>query len=142
MLLECCGCAAQIAKCNCVHEVATSGIDLEIARLVCDTIVCVLLIFVLGALAWRLIDHHATKKVTIRKRRWDFADKNLALKQDLQEKLLSFQQQRCAEYKVNEKGEKIDKDKNVLKVDADAVKEYETLLKALLYPKSEEPKKK
>ena len=89
MLLEGCAGAAKMAKCGCGHEAVTSFNDVAMAQLVCCTIVCVVLLLILGALAWRLIDHHATKKVTIRKRRWDFADRRQALRNELIEKKLA-----------------------------------------------------
>lgn len=89
MLLECCTGAAKIVKCSCTNEAVTNCKDVEMAQLVCCTIVCVVLILTLGAIAWRLIDHHAAKKASIRKRRWEFANKNRELRFDLLEKKLA-----------------------------------------------------
>lgn len=89
MLLECCTGAAKIVKCGCTNEAVTNCKDVKMAQLVCCTIVCVVLILTLGAIAWRLIDHHAAKKASIRKRRWEFANKNRELRFDLLEKKLA-----------------------------------------------------
>ncbi len=71
-------------------EPETNTSDVFIAETICANIVYIVLIFVVGFLAWKLIDHHAKKKVDMRKREWDIEDKNLKQKADLIDKYLDF----------------------------------------------------
>lgn len=90
MLLECCTAATKFVKCGCTNEAVTNCKDVEIAQAICCAIIWVTAIIAGGLILWKLIDHHAKKKVDKRKREWDVEDKTLKLKSDLLDKYLDF----------------------------------------------------
>lgn len=57
------------------NEAGTNWANVEITKTICCSLVQIVVICVLGFLAWKLIDHHARKNVDGRKRRWDEEDK-------------------------------------------------------------------
>ena len=66
-----------------VIEASTNSEDVAITTIICISIAAIVLILVLGFLAWRLIELHAKKNVEGRKRKWDIEDKNRKQKYDL-----------------------------------------------------------
>lgn len=83
-------CRAFIPVVQETYEAGTNCSDVCIADSITNAVVKVVFICVAGFLAWKLIDHHAKKKVDKRKREWDVEDKTLKLKSDLLDKYLDF----------------------------------------------------
>lgn len=78
-----------------VIEASTNSEDVAIAAIICGSIAAIVLILVLGFLAWRLIELHAKKNVEGRKRIWDIEDKNRKQKYDLLDYKLKMQKEIC-----------------------------------------------
>lgn len=75
-----CGTAIPAIQRN--YEAGTNCEDVAIAQIICNAVVAIVLIGVLGFLAWTLMKLHAQKNVTERKRKWDNEDMDRIIKAD------------------------------------------------------------
>lgn len=82
-----CGNIAPVVK--EAYEAGTNWANVEIAKIICCSLVLIVAICVLGFLAWKQIDHHARKNVDVRKREWEKEDIDRKQKSDLVEKKLT-----------------------------------------------------
>ena len=82
-----CGNIAPVVKET--YETGANWANVEIAKIICCSLVLIVAICVLGFLAWKQIDHHARKNVEVRKRAWEKEDKDRKQKSDLIEKKLT-----------------------------------------------------
>lgn len=82
-----CGNIAPVVK--EAYETGANWANVEIAKIICCSLVLIVAICVLGFLAWKQIDHYARKNVDVRKREWEKEDINRKQKSDLIEKKLT-----------------------------------------------------
>lgn len=69
---------------------------------------------------------------------WEMEDRDNKREAELFDKLLNFEEKRATSYLVNEKGEWIDKDKNLLVEDIKAINDYISLLNGQLKKQNSE----
>lgn len=134
VLLECCAAAAQIMKCSCKIDAATTCQDVEIVVLICGTIIWIAGIVVAGSLVWRLIDKIANGCSESRNRAKEKEEHERKQKSDLLEKKLQILKEQCYETEKDEKGN----EKKKLK--KDNVKTYIEAIDAAMGIKPEEKK--
>lgn len=97
VLLECCAAAAQIMKCSCKLEAATTCQDVQIVDKICGAIFWIAGIVVVGSLVWRLIDKLAEWFSDNRKRTKEKEEAARKQKSDLIDKLLDFLKEKASE---------------------------------------------
>jgi flagellar basal body-associated protein FliL len=115
-----------------VKEAETNCNDIFIVLIICIFFVVIAGIAKCAILSWQKNRIQAEKDDREDKKKKEEESSLRKQKSDLKDKLLNAMQKRASEYLVNEKGERIDKDGNVLKTDSKAVEEYIKLLKDLL----------
>ena len=87
-----------------VVEKGTNCADVAMTAVICKTVVFVALIFVLGFLIWKLMDHIANKNSETRKRLWEVEDIERKQNSDLLTKLLDFQKDLALPVDKNKEG--------------------------------------
>lgn len=115
-----------------IKEAETNCNDFLIVLVICLFFVAITWIAKSAILSWQKNRIKAEKDDREDKKKKEEESSLRKQKSDLKDKLLNVMQKRASEYIVNEKGEHIDKDGNVLKTDSEAVKEYIDFLKQLL----------
>ncbi len=130
---------------TCINETATNWADVEIAKQISCTIITITIIFVVGYIFIRIIATISACCSEHRKRIWEEEDRNYKHETELLDKLLNFKEKQGTPYMVDEDGKRIDKDKNRLKVNEQAINDYISFLENQLkiqYPKQNETENK
>lgn len=130
---------------TCINETANNWADVEIAKQISCTIITIAIVFVVGYTLARIIDTISACCSEHRKRMWEEEDRNYKRETELLDKLLNFKEKQGTAYMVDEDGRRIDKDKNRLKEDEQAINDYISLLEHQLkiqYPKQNETENK
>ena len=133
-------CDTLLVKFNQVHEAIqpvvkeaeTNCKDVLIVFVICLSFVAIALIAMWAILSWQKNRIQAEQEDREDKKKKEEESSLRKQKSDLKDKLLNIMQKRASEHLVNEKGEHIDKDGNVLETDSEAVEEYINQLKDLL----------
>lgn len=130
MLLQCCPSAAQIVKCSCALEVATSDNDVTIVAIICATVVLLALIAKWAIWSWQkavISFKEREREVKDAKEKAESIRKQEA---DLQEKLLSFLEKNTVNENYNKEKDKIIKTQKGMA--SEESKYYVKVLKALI----------
>ena len=99
LLLECCQSPAQIVKCSCEIEAATSCNDITVVSIICGTIILVALIARWAVLSWKKVGINYEKEEQERKSSKEEKECSRKIKADCQQKLLDFLEKQIASNK-------------------------------------------